>query len=586
MAARLGGLAGAEILVLLTLAVFLRARRADYLALLLLCLGGGTALAVTQPIVSLGQYSDYKYYLHAIGVLDAVMPPRRLYAWALAGAPGFEALVWLDGLIAATLPALSYLAALAAGASLRLALASGVALMATAPFLVYAADANPVTPLAWTIVTAALFTEAFLRERGRAVGWVALGLSSVIAFLAFMCREEAVFLTGIIPLSLLVTDRLERRQKVIAVLVWIGILLAAHALLAAYETHPYFYTVVRFQHYSQRLGHQFLLFLATNGLFVALGLVLWNHRHRPASLASPLVLPLLAYTLVYINGAAVQEHQIVVLPLLAPQAAIALQALWMVRRRLATACAIALGAWVVGSTAVLATAFLHDPKQREYAELRRGVPAGSVAHFMPYPAFDADPEVPLLALLPDSVQLSELAPPEGCPAILFTALAWMHERCGEDPALLPRCREVIAQAGPDWSDQALALARLLAVQPGDVPRERASRKSKWLGPRAPAVRGTGHSGARAEGESGAPGAYVFIPYWARPSLVHDSPAGELDEFHFFEATRLALDVPVADVAASRQSLIPVRVRGRADAAAQCQALRQRPAGAALLDLLE
>ena len=585
---RLAAVASLELAVILLLAFAFRLRRRDGVALLLVCAASGAALAAAQPLVALGEYCDYKYYLHSIGAIGAGMPRRWLYTWLLAGTSPYQSLFWLNGLLAGSLPALSYLAAITAGASRSMAAAAAIALIGTAPFLVFAADANPVTPFAWSLVSAALLVEAFLREPGRARGWIALALSSVVAVFAFVCREEAIFLAVVLPASLLGADRIGHRRRALALAVWTAFFAAAHLALARHDPQLYSYLVGRVDQYSQRLGHQLFLFPATNALLLAVPLVLWNQRHRPLipALSSPLLLPALAYTLIYLNGAAAQEHQIAVLPLLVPQTAIALQALWRARPRLAIPLAAVIAAWVLGTTAFTLTTCRLGAKQREYDQLSRGVASGSSIYFLRYPAYDADPEAPLMALLDDSVRLAELLPPSGCPPTLYTALAWMHERCVENYSLLPRCRQAVARAGDDWSEQALWLARLLALKPRDLPTDRLSRQSKWSGPWPPVFRGTQPAMSRNASDPAASREYLFVPFWVHRDLFSDLPAADFEEFRWLEAARMALDLPLADIRKATRSLVPVRVRGAAEAAAQCEALRLRPSGAALFAILE
>ncbi|HEY3355930.1 MAG TPA: hypothetical protein VGQ83_21945 [Polyangia bacterium] len=581
---RLGVLAVVDLGAVFGLAALLQVRRRDYVALVLLCLAAGGVLAATQPIIALSEYSDYRYYLHAVGAIEGVVPPRRLFAWALAGARRFEALLWLNGLIAASLPALSYLAALAAGGSRRAAAAAGLTLMASAPFLVYATDGNPMTPFAWAVVVAALLLQVFLRAPAAPGGRAALALSGAVAVLAFLCREEALVLPLVLAAAIATSDQPSRRRAAITVAAWLGLVCVAHAVLAAFDPRPYLYTLARFQDYSRRLGNHLWLFLATNGLLVAFPVVLWSRGRRPLlrELASPLLLPALVYTLVYLNGAAGQEHQIVVLPLLVPQTVVALAALRRRRPRSAVALASVLALWLGGSSAALAAVALRAPKQSEHAELARGTPPGSRVHFMAYPAFDGDPAAPLQALLDDSTRLVELSPPAGCPPDLFAALAFMHERCVENHGPLERCRQVLARAGADWTEQALALARLLRVNADEV-RAGTAAGRKWFRRPAAVLRGTRAPAARAQVGAGGHD-YLFVPFWARPDRFADYAASDLPQFRWLEAVRLALDVAPPDLASVPGALVEAHLA--ADGAGRCQALRARPAGAALFGLLE
>lgn len=558
------------------------------LGALLLCSAlGAAALAAVQPLLGLGQYGDYKYYLQAVGVLVGTMPARPLFAWIAQGGAPFTALLWLNGVLAVALVAMSWLAARAAGAGLGLASAAALLLVASAPFLVYAVDANPVTPFAWAVTATALLLEEFLRAPHGAAGWGALGLSALIAGAAFAGREEAIFLAALAPLSLLASDRLAAAARWPAVLAWLALCGAVHAGLAIADPAHHAYLAARVAQYAGRLGNQVPLFLATSAMALLLPLIVWNLRGRPLrpALTAPLLLFGVAFALIYASGASAGEHQIVVLPLLLPQALLGLRALATARPRLARAVAGMAVLWIVASSAYLLDACRRGEKQREYEVLTAGVAPGSAVHFVAYPAFDVDPDAPLLALLTDSVRLQRLTPPAGCPPNLFDALAWMQARCAVHQQLLPRCREAVAAAGPDWVDQAQALAELLELTPAMVAGGGAGGGSKWGRPLAAEMRGTQPTEPETSVRQPA-GEFLFVPFWVRRDRFNDLPTISFPEFRWWEATRLGLEVPVPDVAAAGQSLISVTVRPADAAAAQCAALRQRASAAKLFERLE
>ncbi|MGH7787687.1 MAG: hypothetical protein ACRERC_12515, partial [Candidatus Binatia bacterium] len=477
------------------------------------------------------------------------------------------------------------LAARAAGAGPGLASAAALLLVASAPFLVYAVDANPVTPFAWAVTATALLLEAFLRAPRGAAGWGALGLSALIAGAAFAAREEAIFLAALAPLSLLGSDRLAAAARWPAVFAWLALCAAVYAGLAVVDPAHNAYLAARVVQYAGRLGNQVPLFLATSAMALLLPLIVWNLRGRSLlpALTAPLLLIGVAYALIYASGASAGEHQIVVLPLLLPQALLGLRALAAARPRLARVVAGMAVLWIVASSAYLLVACWQGEKQREYAALAAGVPPGSVVHFVAYPAFDVDPEAPLLALLPASVRLQALAPPDGCPPNLFAALAWMQARCAVHQQLLPRCRAAVAAAGADWVDQAGALAELLELTPDMVSAGGAGGGSKWSRMPAGDLRGT--QPTPPDG-AGAAGEFFFVPFWVRRDRFNDLPSIDFREFRWWEATRLALEVEVPDVTQAGQSLLTVTARSPREAAALCAALRQRANAAKFFERLE
>ena len=80
--------------------------------------------------------------------------------------------------------------------------------------------------------------------------------------------------------------------------------------------------------------------------------------------------------------------------------------------------------------------------------------------------------------------------------------------------------------------------------------------------------------------------YLFVPFWTRPNVANDTPAGALSEFRWFESVALTVDVGDGGLDARDASLVRIRERSDAEANALCDAIRARPSGAALFARVE
>lgn len=583
VAPRLLVVASVELLLLVFLARCFGGRRRDLTVLALATL---LLLIARRPHVPLMGYDDYQFYLRARGLPINDEPVNFLQHWVLRTSPRLATVFHLTALLAASLPPLTYLVAITKGGSHRQGMAAGLLVLSSASLLAYGPGIDTMMILASGGVAAALLAEAHVVVPAAQPlwRWGALALCAALSALVALSRAEGGFLLLLIPLSLAIDTRLTRPRRLGAVVAWLTAIAVSRATVSGTSWNTTaFDLAAKVRSYLDLVFTWSFTFLLVNAL--GLGVALFVYRRwrlgRSAPPDWPLLLPLAAYAAMYASSSDRARHQLVLLPLLVPEAVLGLALLKAARPPVARAAAVAGGAWYFAFAAVVVVGLSVQSKQTEFNVLRTSVGPGSTVYYLPYHAFDLLSQAPLMAVLDASVQIHPLRPPPGCPPSLFEFLAALHHHCAADDAQLDRCQRALARSAPDWVRQARILADAIELSPRFLAR---------LGHET-ITDGPGLSGERsAPSPPHAPRTLFFIPYWAasraaEATSLQDTQAEDFPEFRFYGAAALALELPAGwfDRRDTLTAAVPV---SPAEGGSRCRALATREDGAALFRRIE